>query len=327
MTTLGGKSDRRTKKETDELTVKGGSHLSDNKVIPLSEAIRKFVEDGDTIALGGWVVTRCAVASVHELIRQGRKNLTVHQGLSGLDTDLLVGAGCVSRLVTAGGTLDAFGLLNRVNYVFSKGKLEVENNSALGMATRFLAGSLGLPFLPTRSMLGSSIMQDLVDNAKTAVEMKDPFTGETVLLLKALNPKTAIIHVQRADKDGNAQIDGPVWDSQAIAGAADKIMLTTEELVEKEEITKSPERTIIPAFKVESVSTVPFGAHPTSCYKYYDYDAPQLRLYSESSSDTDKFEKYVRENVLAHENFHSYLDAVCPPERREALKAKSGRGY
>ena len=300
--------------------------MGDNKVLPLSEAIRKFVEDGDSLALGGWVITRCVVASVHELIRQKRKNLTIYQGLSGLDTDLLVGAGCVSRLVTSGGTLDAFGLLNRVNDAFSKGKLLVENNSALGMATRFLAGSLGLPFLPTRAILGSTIMHEL-EETKAGVEMKCPFTGESVVLLKALNPKTAIIHVQRADKDGNAQIDGPVWDSQAMAGAADKILLTTEELVERAQITNSPERTIIPAFKVASVSVVPYGAYPTSCYKYYDYDAEQLRNYSEVALDADVFEKYVKEKVLAYVDFQSFLDAACPYPRREEIKARSGRGY
>ncbi len=297
------------------------------KVLPLSEAIRKFIRDGDVLALGGWIITRCVVAAVHELIRQRKKELTIFQGLSGLDTDLLVGAGGVRRLVTSAGTLDAFGLLNRVNDLSSAGKLVVENNTALGMATRFLAGSLGLPFLPTRSILGSTIMRDLRDDSKAAVEMKCPFTGESLALLKALNPKTAIIHVQRADKDGNAQIDGPVWDTQAMAGAADQILLTTEEIVDKKEITKNPERTIIPAFKVASVSLAPFGAYPTSCYRYYDYDAEQLRSYAEASVDAIKFEKYVRENVLAYYDFESYLKSVCPQTRREQLRAKPGRGY
>lgn len=296
------------------------------KVLPLSEAIRKFVRDGDVVALGGWIITRCVVAAVHELIRQRKKELTIFQSLSGLDTDLLVGAGNVRRLVTSAGTLDAFGLLNRVNDLSSAGKLVVENNTALGMATRFLAGSLGLPFLPTRSVLGSTIMRDLRDNA-AAIEMKCPFTGENLALLRALNPKTAIIHVQRSDKDGNAQIDGPVWDTQAMAGAADQILLMTEVIVEKTEITRNPERTIIPAFKVASVSLATFGAYPTSCYRYYDYDAEQLRSYSKASVDADKFEKYVRENVLAYDDFEGYLDSVCPQTRREQLRAKPGRGY
>lgn len=300
--------------------------MSEDKVLSVSEAIRRFVQDGDSVALGGWVIARCVIAAVHELIRQEKKNLTVCQGLSGLDTDLLVGAGCVSRLITAGGTLDAFGLLNRVNDAFSKGKLAVENNSALGLATRFLAGSLGLPFLPSRAIMGSAIMDDL-NNAKAAAEMKSPFNGENVILLKALNPRIAIIHVQRADKNGNAQIDGPIWDSQAMAGSAECILLTTEELVDESEIAKNPERTIIPAFKVASVSLVPFGAHPTSCYRYYDYDADQLKIYSEASADADKFEKYIEENVLAHDHFQNYLDGVCPKDRREELKAKPGRGY
>jgi glutaconate CoA-transferase subunit A len=296
------------------------------KVLPLSEAIEKFVRDGDSVALGGWVIARCVIAAVHELIRQKKKDLAIYQGLSGLDTDLLVGAGCVSHLVTAGGTLDAFGLLNRVNDAFAKGKLTIENNSALGMATRFLAGSLGLPFLPCRTILGSEIMRDLV-NAKAAVEATCPFTGENLVLLKALKPKVAIIHVQRADKEGNAQIDGPVWDTQAMAGSAEQILLTTEELVEESELANNPERTIIPSYNVSSVSVVSFGAHPTSCYRYYDYDSYQLKIYSDASSNSEKFERYVRENVLEHDEFQSYLDSVCPKARREKLRAEPRRGY
>ncbi len=300
--------------------------MGNDKVLPLSEAIRKFVQDGDSLALGGWVITRCVVAGVHELIRQRKKNLTICQGLSGFDTDLLVGAGCVTHLITAGGTLDAFGLLNRVNDSFAKGKLTVENNSALGMATRFLAGSLGLPFLPVRAILGSEIMQDL-SKTKAAAEISCPFTRQNVVLLKALNPKAAMIHVQRADKEGNAQIDGPVWDSRDMAGSAERILLTTEELVPGSELAKNPERTIIPGFNVASVSLVPFGAHPTSCYRYYDYDSEQLKIYSKASTDDNKFEKYVSENVLGHDEFQSYLNEVCPQARREELRAKPGRGY
>lgn len=296
------------------------------KVIPLSEAIRTSVDDGDTIALGGWIVTRCVVAAVHEMIRQSKKNLTVCQGLSGLDTDLLVGAGCVSRLITSGGSLDAFGLLSRVNAAFSSGRLRIENNTNLGMASRFLAGSLGLPYLPTRSILGSSILHDL-EEADSAVETKCPFTGQSLVLLRALNPKTAIIHVQRADEEGNAQVDGPIWDTQNMAGAAERVILTAEQIVDKSDITKNPERTIIPAFRVKSVSHVPFGSYPTSCYRYYDYDSDQLKAYSESAADQEKFDSYIRDNVMAFGDFESYLDSVCPPDRRERLKARPGRGY
>ena len=296
------------------------------KLLPLREAIQKFVGDGDTIALGGWVIARCVVAAVHELIRQRKAGLTVCQGLSGLDTDLLVGAGAVKRLVTAGGSLDAFGRLNRINDLSVTGKLEVEENSALGMASRFLAGSLGVPFIPARGIVGSSMMDGL-RAGKAAAEMKSPFTGDPVVLLRALTVKTALIHVQRADEEGNAQVFGPLWDTQPIVGSAEKVLLTAEEIVPRSEITKSPERTLIPGFKVASVSLVPFGSHPTSCYQWYDYDADHLRAYSEASKTAAGFEGYLRGNVLNHERFEDYLNAACPPARREALRAKAGRGY
>jgi glutaconate CoA-transferase, subunit A len=296
------------------------------KILPLRDAIQKFVGDGDTIALGGWVITRCAVAAVHELIRQRKKSLTVCQGLSGFDTDLLVGGGSVRRLITAGGSLDAFGRLNRINEMSVAGKLEVEENSALGMASRFLAGSLGVPFMPTRGLLGSSILDGLLAKTDAVVE-KSPFAGEQVVLLRALTVKTAIIHVQRADEEGNAQVLGPLWDTQPIAGSAERVLLTAEEIVPSSKIKESPERTLIPAFKVASVSLVPFGSHPTSCYEWYDYDAEHLREYSEASKNAESFDDYLRDRVLGHETFESYLNACCPPARRETLRAKAGRGY
>ena len=296
------------------------------KLLPLREAVQKSVGDGDTIALGGWVIARCVVAAVHELIRQRKTGLTVCQGLSGFDTDLLVGAGGVKRLVTAGGSLDAFGRLNRINELSVAGKLEVEENSALGMASRFLAGSLGVPFIPARGIVGSSMMDGLRAD-RAAAEMKSPFTGDPVVLLRALTVKTALVHVQRADEEGNAQVFGPLWDTQPIVGCAEKVLLTAEEIVPGSEIRKSPERTLIPGFKVASVSLVPFGSHPTSCYRWYDYDADHLRVYSEASKTAAGFEGYLRSNVLDHEGFEDYLNGACPPARREGLRAKAGWGY
>lgn len=273
------------------------------------------------------MIARCVIAAVHELIRQRKRDLTVCQGLSGLDTDLLAGAGGVRRIVTAGGSLDAFGRLNRINELSASGKLEVEENSALGMASRFLAGSLGIPFMPARGLLGSSIMEGLVTKSKTAVEMESPFTGERVALLRALTVKTAIVHVQRADEDGNAQVLGPLWDTQPMVGSAERVLLTAEEIVPKSEIKKAPERTLIPGFKVEAVSLVPFGSYPTSCYQYYDYDAEHLREYAKASARADSFEGYLKDNVLSHGDFDGFLEARCPPARREQLRARGGRGY
>ena len=298
-----------------------------SKVIPLREAIRNLVQDGDAIGLGGFVITRNVVAPVHELIRQHKRDLTVYQPLAGYDTDLLVGAGSVKRLIISGGSLDAFGRLNRINELCVAGDVEVEENSNLGMVTRLLAGSLGLPFLPTRGLLGSTVLEDLKNREHAAVELSSPFTGDRVVLLRALTMKTAIIHVQRADEDGNAQILGPTWDTLVLAGAAERVIITTEEIVEKSELRKTAERTSIPSFKVASVSLVPFGSYPTSCYRYYDYDAEHLRAYAEASSSAEKFNRYLRDNVLAYDDFESYLYARCPTSQREFLKAKPGRGY
>ena len=180
--------------------------------------------------------------------------------------------------------------------------------------------------MPARGIVGSSIMDGLRAR-KAAAETKSPFTGDQVVLLRALTVKTAIIHVQRADEEGNAQVFGPLWDTQPIVGSAERVLLTTEEVVPGSEIRKSPERTLVPGFKVASVSLVPFGSHPTSCYRCYDYDADHLRAYSQAAKSAAGFDGYLRDNVLNRESFEDYLNAACPPARREALKAKAGRGY
>ncbi len=300
----------------------------DDKVIPLAEAIAKFVKDGDHIALGGWVIARCVVAAVHEIIRQRKCNLTVSQGVAGFDTDLLVGSGAVKHLNMSGGSLEDFGRLNRINKKILDREIDVEEYSALAMATRFLAGAMGLPYLPTRSLLGSTILENLqMKNPQVVIKDKCPFTGDSLVLLRALNPQTAIVHAQRADRDGNAQIFGPLWDTKEIVASADRVILTVDEIVEKSEIIHNAEMTVIPSFRVLSVSLVPFAAHPTSCYRLYDYDAQHLRVYAEASADDKTFKEYVKENILAKGSFEEYLESVCPMKRRELLKADWEKGY
>src|SRR5579862_8749050 len=183
-----------------------------SKVMSLAEAAA-LVKDGNHLALSGFAVARNAVAFSHELIRQGRRNLTISQAIVGLDADILVGAGCVSRLIYGGGSLDRFGLVEQINRAYEQKRISTESYSSLAVCFRYLAGALGVPFMPIKSLLGSEIVERLRDSGNVR-EIDDPFTGEKVLLLRALQPDYAVLQAQMADEQGNARVQGPLWDSK-----------------------------------------------------------------------------------------------------------------
>ena len=298
------------------------------KLRTIAQVVRD-VPDGAHIALGGFAIARNVIAAVHELIRQGKKNLTVSQGVAGLDTDLLVGAGAVSRLIIGGGSLDRFGPVHCINRARETKTLAAEDYSSLSLCFRFLAGALGLSFIPIKSLLSSEILDRLeAGPAKGDVKrMNCPFTGEEYLLLRALNPDVAFIHVQTADAEGNARIDGPRWENEEQAKAATRLVVIAEEIVSTGEIRKRPERTIIPAHRVESVVHLPFGAHPTAVFGRYDYDAEHLRLYVGHSRRGGQIGRYLDEYVRGTRDHAHYLEKAGGPGRLAALKADPALGY
>src|SRR5512137_1524822 len=180
-----------------------------SKVTTLAEAVTS-IPSGSHVALSGFAITRCAMAFAREAIRQGLKGLTISQCVGAMDADLLVGGGAVDRLIYGGGSLDRFGRLACVNRGIESGMLKAEEYSSLSIAFRYLAGSLGLPFIPIRSLSGSDLMKRLQErNASDVASITDPFTGDKWNVLKPLSPDVAIVQVQVADEDGNAWILGP----------------------------------------------------------------------------------------------------------------------
>jgi acyl CoA:acetate/3-ketoacid CoA transferase alpha subunit len=292
-----------------------------SKVRTLAEAAA-LVKDGDHVALSGFAISRNAVAFSHELIRQGRRDLTVSQAIVGLDADVLVGAGCVRHLIYGGGSLDRFGLVEQINRAYEQKRISTESLSSLAVCFRYLAGALGVPFMPIKSLLGSEIAERLRDSG-TIREMDDPFGGEKVLLLKALQPDFMVLQAQMADEDGNARVLGPLWDSKEAARAAERVIVIAEELVPTEVIRQQPELTTVPGFRVAAVVPLAYGAHPTALYRCYDYDSDQLREYvSRSRSD---FDGYLRDYVLGHTH-EEYLERVGV-SKLMSLKASSLYGY
>ena len=279
-----------------------------------------LVKDGDHLALSGFACARNAVAFSHELIRQGRRDLTLSACILGMDADLLVGAGCVRKVIYGGGSLDRFGQLQRVNEAIEQDRLEVEYISSLAVCFRYLAGALGLPFMPIKSLLGS----DLAGAQKT---MDCPFTGEPLLLLQAMQPDVAVLQVQMADAEGNARLLGPRWDSNEAVKAARQVIVVTEELVSTELIRRQPELTVVPGFRVSAVVPLAYGAHPTSVYGCYDYDAQHLTSYVRFSRSQTGFDSYVAEYVLEPASHFEYLEKVGGVRALTALRADPVLGY
>lgn len=278
-----------------------------SKVVSLRE-LAAAVPDGSHVALTGFAITRNAVAACHELIRAGRRDLTLTQVNGGLETDLLVGAGCVRHVNYSGGSLDRFGSLHAVNRALSDGAVTAAEYSALALTLRLHAGALGLPFVPTRSLLGSELLPPLLDTGE-AREHTDPFTGTPVLLLASLRPDVTVVHADVADEYGNATLSGPTWSLRETALAAETVLVTCEELVAPG--TLAPDAVRIPGALVTAVAHAPHGAHPTSVHGHYDYDRAHLEAYVRTTSEGAKgFAGYLEEFVHAVRGHDQYVAAV-----------------
>jgi len=240
------------------------------KVVSLEEAT-SFVKDGDAVGLGGSTMSRTPMGMIWALIRAGRKKLSCSRGIVSTDGDLLFGSGACDHMVTSWfsqGIL--WGVSKVMRHHVETGKARYDEWSHLAVGMRFRAGAMGIPFMPIRSMLGSDVRQQRPE----AIEMSCPFTQEKLLLVPALNPDVALIHVQRSDAYGNAQIDGLQFLDIDLAMAADRVILTTERIVSNDQIRRAPDQTKIPFFTVDAVVELPFGCAPHECYGLYE---PMMR--------------------------------------------------
>src|SRR5512137_99148 len=211
-----------------------------SKLTTLAEAVAS-IPSGSHVALSGFAITRCAMAFAREAIRQGLKGLTISQCVGAMDADLLVGANAVDRLIYGGGSLDRFGRLACVNRGIETGSLQAEEYSSLSVAFRYLAGSLGLPFIPIKSLRGSDLMRQIQERTGSNVgTVTDPFTGSDWPVLKPLLPDVAVVQVQVADEEGNAWIMGPRWDNVEQVKASKRTIVITEQVVPGEVICRNP---------------------------------------------------------------------------------------
>lgn len=297
------------------------------KLATLAEAVAS-VPSGAHVALSGFAITRCNMAFAREVVRQGIGDLTVSQCVGAMDADLLAGAGAVERIIYGGGSLDRFGRLNCVNRGIEQGTLIAEEYSSLSMTFRYLAGSLGLPFIPIRSLQGSDVLERLREIAPSNIAtVKDPFAGDDWLALRPIVPDVAVVQVQVADEEGNAWILGPRWDNEEQVKASGRAIVITEQLVATEVIRRDPERTVIPGFRVSHVVHLPFAAHPTSVYRAYDYDGDHIAQYAEATKTPAGIQAYLDDYVYSVEDHWGYLAKIGGTKHLTALLADQILGY
>mgnify|MGYP003321129985 FL=1 len=277
------------------------------KVMSLEEAAA-LVADGDHVAIGGCTMSRTPMAMIWALIRQGRRDLIASRNIMSNEGDLLLASGVSSHVVTSWFSQGiVWGISKVMRLHVETGKARFDEWSHMAMGLRYRAGAMGVPFLPARSMMGSDVGKRTESETR---EIICPFTSEKLLLLPALNPDVAIIHVQRADPYGNAQIDGLPFMDMDIAMAATKVILTTERIIDNAQIRRAPDRTRIPFFTADAVVEAPFGCAPHECYGTYEPFFDQMNDYAKLvSADPDKgAASYLKNHFYDTATWEDYLE-------------------
>jgi len=289
------------------------------KVVSLEEAA-SFVHDGDSVGIGGSTMSRTPMGLIWALIRAKRQKLSCSRCITSSDGDLLYGSGASEHIVTSWfsqGIL--WGVSKVMRHYVETGKARYDEWSHLAMGMRFRAGAMGVPFIPIRSMLGS----DVLEQRPEAKEMDCPFTGEKLLLVPALNPDVALIHVQRCDPYGNAQIDGLQFMDIDLAMAASRVILTTERIVSNDQIRRAPDQTKIPFFAVDAVVELPFGSAPHECYGAYEPMMRHMEYYVETvNKDPVKgMQEYLDRFVYGPKSWNDFLNLIGIDEVLAAARA------
>lgn len=247
------------------------------KVMSL-EAAADLVKDGDKVGIGGSTLSRTPMAMIWALIRAGRRRLACSRSIMSNEGELLFASGVSDHVLTSWFSQGIVWGVSKVMRLYTESKrARFEEWSHMAVGMRFRAGAMGVPFLPIRSMMGSDVIRRLPE----VREMTCPFTGEKLVLVPALNPDVALIHVQRCDAYGNAQMDGLQFMDIDLAMAANRVILTTERIVSNDQIRRAPDQTKIPFLAVDAVVEVPFGCAPHECYGVYEPFFPHLDMYAE----------------------------------------------
>ena len=265
------------------------------KVLTSLPKAAAMVEDGALVTLGGATFHRAPMAFVRELVRQGRKDLNLVDREPAIDFDLLIGAGCVAMVRAGMVAFEVLGMAPNFRRKSEAGEIVVKEGACQPIISGLRAAAMGLPSLPVKGMLGSDLM-DISEIVGGQKAFEDPFTGETLIAVRAIEPDVAVIHAQKADAFGNTRIEGPLYEDVIKAKAARTVVVTAEEIVDTAEFRKAPESTTLPHFLVDAVVHAPNGAWPCSCCNHYDTDYDHLREYL-AAAKADRFAEYLETHV------------------------------
>jgi glutaconate CoA-transferase subunit A len=286
------------------------------KLTSLSEAVSKYVKDGDTVYAAGFTHL-IPFAAGHEIIRQHKRDLVLARATPDLIYDQMVAAGCARKVIWSYMGNPGVGSLRIVRSAVERGKVEWEEYSHFGMITRLQAGASGLPFLPM-NQVG---VQDLEKANPLIKRIPDPYGGKDVIVVPALHPDVAIVHVQRADANGNAHLWGIIGEQKEAAFAAKKVILTAEEIVDEAVIRSDPNRTMIPGIIVHAVCHVPYACHPSYAQGYYDRDNEFYLKWDEVSSSEEAVKDWLEEWVYGVKDRDEYWQKLGA-EAHERLRVK-----
>jgi len=317
--------------------------MKQDKVMSLGDAVRTYVKDGSQISIGGFTINRNPMAAVHEIIRQGIRDLHLFAHSNGQGADELIGGGCVSRLdIAYGGNGKYMSTCIRFRKAVEQGTILVEDYSNFQMTLRFMAGAMGMPFLPTVSSLGSDLVkvwgfpeemrrEDPGLPDRKMVVMDNPFgtwmDSPKVVLVPAIQTDVTILHVQKADRQGTGRILGLTFADVEQAKSARCLILTCEELVEPGELRQHPDQNNIPFIHVDAVVPVSHGAYPTACYHYYDYDPACLWTYAEQAKDDRRYGEYLQKMIFGVRDHEEFIVLNGGAETLKRIQADPETGY
>ncbi len=288
---------------------------STDKLMSLTDAIDKFVQDGASVAMCTCYESLIPFAAGHEIIRQKKKDLTLICPISDILFDQIIGAGCVSRIRAAwvGNVITGSGYNFR--RAVEKGSISVEDHSNFTISLALKAGSMGIPFMPSRTALGS----DLFKTNSGIKKFNCPITDDRLTAVKAINPDVTIVHLQRSDRHGNAHMWGNTGITKEAALSAENIILTVEEIVPTRVIKSDPGRVLFPGFRVSAVVHVPFGGHPSPVPGFYNRDHDFFLEYREDSKTVNVYRNWLEKWIYSVKDRDEYCD-LLEKNRIDSLK-------
>jgi glutaconate CoA-transferase subunit A len=295
-----------------------------DKVMSVSDAVTRFVRDGDYLATGGFGTNRIPTAVCHEILRQKKQNLGFSGHTATHDFQILAAGNLTGRGQTLARVdvayvvgLEARGLSAHSRRVMESGTVQAVEWSNYTLALRYTAAAMGVPFVPVRSLLGTDTLANC-----PAKQIECPFTGEKLVAVPALYPDVAAIHVHEADRYGNCRFIGTSVADIDLARAAKRVIITCERLVPHDEMRRDPHRTQIPFLCVDAVCEVPFGSYPGNMPGEYFSDEDHLRLWLDAEKDPDAFAHFLDDHIFGVGDFPEYLDRCGGLKRLQALRQR-----